>query len=273
MQGRLSGQMKRNVGKLKEVVQTLVGNAEAVDDPLYLRMRNNEITRQLKELKEVCENNKRDLEEANRRIKEQQERDRTAEKNRKTMETGNGRSEVKEREKKKGTRRDKEMGREEDEREETGRERGLDRKMEWKDADGEEDMIWRLSLGGVSIPIPAPRFGDLSEIPVDKKEREKVLSRQIAELVRLRREVRKESGGGMDGKESRRKEGGRDMQEPMPITPKKQSPRIISDVQILVPPRGTRERGVEDKKRERKEETRKEEERWLIAGKEKKQGE
>lgn len=69
MQGRLSGQMKRNVLKLKEVVLSLVGKAEAAGDPLFLKMRNSELTQQLAETKSKWERSKKDLDEANKRLK------------------------------------------------------------------------------------------------------------------------------------------------------------------------------------------------------------
>lgn len=79
MQGKLSGHLKRNVQKLKEIVRFLVGKAEAVGDTLYLRMRNSELSQQLTEVKTMCEKNKKELKEANKRIKELQARDRLME--------------------------------------------------------------------------------------------------------------------------------------------------------------------------------------------------
>lgn len=55
--------------KLKEIVQSLVGKAEAAGDPLFLRMRNSELSQQLTEKKTTREREKRELETANKRIK------------------------------------------------------------------------------------------------------------------------------------------------------------------------------------------------------------
>lgn len=60
MQGRLSGHLKKNVLKLKEIVQSLVGKAEAAGDPLFLKMRNSELSQQLSEARTMCEKSKKD---------------------------------------------------------------------------------------------------------------------------------------------------------------------------------------------------------------------
>lgn len=49
IQGKLSGQLKIRVVKVKEAVMALVTKAEAVGDPVFLRMRNNEVSLKLKE--------------------------------------------------------------------------------------------------------------------------------------------------------------------------------------------------------------------------------
>lgn len=72
IQGKLSGHIKRNVLKLKEIVHSLVGKAEAAGDPLFLRMRNSELSQQLSEAKLMRERNKKEIAEANKRIKDLQ---------------------------------------------------------------------------------------------------------------------------------------------------------------------------------------------------------
>ncbi|XP_011145671.1 neurofilament medium polypeptide-like [Harpegnathos saltator] len=48
IQGRISGMMRTNVIKVKDLIRALIGKAEATGDPLYLRMRNAELSMQIK---------------------------------------------------------------------------------------------------------------------------------------------------------------------------------------------------------------------------------
>lgn len=216
MQGRLSGHLKENVSKLKEMVCTLVGKAEAVGDPLYLRMRNSELSQQLTELRAMCERNKRELEEANKRIKELQSKDGFLGSKRK-IET----EERKEKDKR---------------RNETGKERD-DGMMEVEmisESNREGDTVWRPPLRGVSTSVPASKRS--SQALENKTVREKALSLQISELVKLRSEIRRDNkemeGKGKGGKpkeDDPRQSGNSE-------APKRQrGPRIIANVQLTPP--------------------------------------
>lgn len=48
-QGRLNGEMKRCVIKIKDGTAALVARSEATGDPQFLRMRNSELVTQLRE--------------------------------------------------------------------------------------------------------------------------------------------------------------------------------------------------------------------------------
>lgn len=71
IQGKFSGHLKRNFKKLHEIIRSLVGKADAAGDPLFLRMRNGELT-QLSESKAANKSSREELTEANKRIKELQ---------------------------------------------------------------------------------------------------------------------------------------------------------------------------------------------------------
>lgn len=69
VQGRLSGLQNKNVIKLREITHSLVYRAEAVGDPLYLKMRSNELSKQLAEAIAKVESQKKELRTANKLLK------------------------------------------------------------------------------------------------------------------------------------------------------------------------------------------------------------
>lgn len=64
IQGRLSGQLKRNAQKISEIVVSLVSKAETAHDPLLLQKKNRDLIQQVSVMKVIQEGNKRKLEEA-----------------------------------------------------------------------------------------------------------------------------------------------------------------------------------------------------------------
>lgn len=70
IQRRLSGQLERNIKKLTEMVRSLVGMAETIGDPLFLKMRNNELSQQLSESRTAHEKTKKDLAGVNKQLKD-----------------------------------------------------------------------------------------------------------------------------------------------------------------------------------------------------------
>lgn len=70
LQGGVSGLMKRYIAKLKDVVITLVGKAEAVGDPSFLRVKMDELSKELKRVQKDNSKIKKALDESKKRIQE-----------------------------------------------------------------------------------------------------------------------------------------------------------------------------------------------------------
>ncbi|XP_032688973.1 uncharacterized protein LOC116852579 [Odontomachus brunneus] len=227
MQGRVSGHIKSNVVKIKDLVKSLVGRAEATGDPLYLRMRNSELSMQIQNYKETCERNEADLSSAKRTIQELK----------KAMPKADGRKH-KTGTKSKMEEESKERGR--------GNSSGNEDPAQGGDPDTEvepmelgkeegrcEDVVWRPQLNGTSVPIPSTASKqNVSDVG---KERVETITRQIAELVKVRRQLRKDrsldkKGNNVAATERARNSGrAEERQKPAGL-------RISSDIQ-LVPPR------------------------------------
>lgn len=76
LKGSVSGAMRKRFAKLKDMIVTLTGKAEAIGDPSYLRSRTGELMAQVRELKQENQNMKGALEEAMKRISDLGKRDR-----------------------------------------------------------------------------------------------------------------------------------------------------------------------------------------------------
>lgn len=70
IKGSVSGSIRVRLSKLKDVVTILVGKAEAVGDPDYLRNKITELTKQLRELQTDNHKIKQALEDSKKRIQE-----------------------------------------------------------------------------------------------------------------------------------------------------------------------------------------------------------
>lgn len=193
IKGEVSGGMKTRYNKLKEVITTLVGKAEASGDPSYLRMRTTELTLELRELKGKYDKIMVELQDSKKRIKDLEKREASW---RRSTEGSNVRAS--------GTL--KKLNTVGD---------PMDRDLEYMDTDHStkedtveivhrvlrehdiepfnhsDSLVRRPPLKGVSSVIPTPELEDACRM-TEKAKREVELSSQIDVLVEERRGIRRE---------------------------------------------------------------------------------
>lgn len=247
IQGSVSGAMKRNIAKLKDVICTLVGKAEASGDPSFLRVQLCKLSRQVKMLKENT-SMKVTLDESLKRIKDLEDRRDAEEITKAELRIAKKRivdlEGINKGSKHRLTMDDIEMsvfGTDEADAERVDADdamqedtsssvHGVLEEHGLQPVSCRNEGVRRPSLRGVSAEIPEPPLEDVIVL-TDKSRREIELTSQIDELVRKRREVREDivrmaddicepssEASGVAGCEVR------------------SGPRIISDVRI-VPPR------------------------------------
>lgn len=103
------------------------------------------------------------------------------------------------------------------------------------DSYNEEEIVWRPPLLGVSS---IPTSGKARPIPTDKPSREMELTRQISELVKARRLIRRDrdSDPEEDGRSVPYEKNWNQPRDTRAAPSKLKGPRLVSNVQ-LVPPR------------------------------------
>lgn len=211
LQGGVSGSMKKCIYKIKDAVRTLVGKAEAIGDPAYLRSRAMTLSKQLEDLKKDNLKIRQDLEASNRRILDLEKLVRDKNVGNVPVVSPDLPMSI-----------DSENA-SEDTRDITRRvllEHGLSPLTVM------EGPVRRLSIKGTKAVIPAPPVEEVNVLS-DRSRREVELSAQIDALILKRKEVREDIVRSVD--------------EPLsgtsaPPPAGRRGPRIVSDTQV-VPPR------------------------------------
>lgn len=104
--------------------------------------------------------------------------------------------------------------------------------IEMANVEPEKGEVWRPPLRGVSKPVPTP--GSVKQILEDKDRRNKEITRQIADLIKVRNKIRKSNYTDMEnevkylaGKDVGQQKGSMKKSN----NPRKQNgPRITSDI-------------------------------------------
>lgn len=257
LQGRISGIMKTKIVELKNISRTLTSRALVSGDVPFLKAKNEELRKQIKEKEEQMKEKDRkikDLEKEMREIKEEK-----VEKERKEREKE--RTEMSEGKRKGNTY--------PEDRQLAGKRNEVDTYLEqaYLEEDigprNEEEVFLRPAIRGRTTVITAPvlNLKKKEEINKEKVLRELEINRQIQELVEVRKNIRR--GVEIDkGREERERYGKVEERE---IPKERRKPRIIEDIQ-LVPPKKQegRNRGEVGKRNE--------EEEWKIVERRKQGG-
>lgn len=70
LQGGISGKMKKGIERAKEVIKTLIHKSEATGDPLFLKLKNKDLSAQIEKYKLEEIHNKREIEDLRTAVEE-----------------------------------------------------------------------------------------------------------------------------------------------------------------------------------------------------------
>lgn len=255
LQGGISGKMRRDLERAREVINTLIYKAEALGDPAFLRIKNKELLAQIEKSKldEILRNREMEemrgmIQDLKKEVSELRDKLDDAEEDRRKARESLRITEWKMR--KQGT-------------------EGSEKESDVRDfkKSGEEGQA-NIEINMIDLPVAgtshdeiltdvvrpnSPMRGSgavLEDEPVKKRKEvltteEESIQRQIKELFRRRTEVRKRRRMEDSEMESENRQS---REIPLPKREPRIRPRILSDVQIA-PPRMDREGSNKDKER------------------------
>ncbi|XP_070169691.1 uncharacterized protein PF3D7_1120000-like [Polyergus mexicanus] len=242
LQGGISGRMRRDLERAKEVINTLIFKSEASGDPAYLKIKNRELTAEIEKLKLKDILRERELEEMRAIIEEL--RKEVSEFRDKQDELEEDRRKARESQRITQYKLKKALGKEieeedpivEPEKEKDTTYRAKDNKKVLDLPIDEKESSY-METNSEDLPVMAAATPKRDGPGPETKETEENFNRQIKELVRRRAELRKRSklGSIETGSDSKLHK-----ENPLPQRTPRPRPRIKPNVQ-LIPPRYDKE--------------------------------